>query len=56
MSLYQFFYDVLLNWITKPGTGGVHMMSYLDNKEDMAKVSAGFSERSNGFMIGAIGL
>ena len=48
-------HEVLLNWIIKTGIGDLNMVKYLRHKEAMAKVSAGFSKRSNGVLQGAIG-
>ena len=47
--------EVLLNWVIKTGIGDLNMVKYLGDKEAMARVSAGFSKRSNGVLIGAIG-
>ena len=48
-------YEVLLKWIMKTDIGDLNMSKYLGDKQAMAKVSAGFSKRSNGLLIGAIG-
>jgi len=48
-------YDVLLSWIIRPDIGDLNMMKYLGNKRAMSRVSAGFSKRSNGVLIEAIG-
>ena len=48
-------YDVLMLWIIKPDIGDLNMIKYLGDKQAMSKVSAGFSKRSNGVLIGAIG-
>ena len=48
-------YEVLLKWIMKTDIGDLNMSKYLGDKQAMSKVSAGFSKRSNGLLIGAIG-
>ena len=48
-------FDVLRNWIILYDIGQINMMNFLSNLEAMAQVSAGFSERSNGVLIGVIG-
>ena len=47
--------EVLLNWIIHTDIGDLNMVKYLGDEEAMAKVSAGFSKRSNGVLQGAIG-
>ena len=47
-------YDVLINWIIKPDIGNLNMVKYLGDKSAMARVSTGFSTRSNGVLIGVI--
>ena len=47
--------DVLANWIIQPNIGKIDMLKYLNNFEDMSKVSKGFAVRSNGVLKGCIG-
>ena len=47
--------EVLVNWVIKTGIGDLNMVKYLGDKEAMSRASAGFSKRSNGVLIGAIG-
>ena len=46
---------VLKHWIINTGIGDINMIKYLGDTHVMAKASAGFSKRSNGLLIGAIG-
>ena len=48
-------YDVLEKWIIKTGIGKINMEEYLNNISEMKDVSKGFSVRSNGHLVGAIG-
>ena len=48
-------YDVLLHWVINIDIGDMNMIRYLGDKDAMAKVSLGFSRRSNGVLKGAIG-
>ena len=48
-------YDVLLKWIIHTDIRDLNMIRYLSDKSAMSKVSKGFSKRSNGVLIGAIG-
>jgi len=49
------FYEVLEYWIVSPNLGGMNIKEYLSNPEALRRVSAGFSQRSNGVLRGAIG-
>ena len=51
----QILYDVLNNWIVGINLGNIDIESYLNNEEEMNRVSRGFSKRSNGILQGAIG-
>ena len=48
-------YYVLLHWIINTGIGKIDMENYLNDLAEMKTVSHGFSKRSNGILIGAIG-
>lgn len=48
-------YDVITNWIIPSKVGDIDIKSYLEDEEAMARVSKGFSLRSNGVLTGAIG-
>ena len=48
-------YDVLEKWIIKTGIGKIDVEEYLNNILEMKDVSKGFSVRSNGLLVGAIG-
>ena len=48
-------HEVLVHWVIATGIGDLNMVKYLGDKEAMARVSAGFSLRSNGVLKGAIG-
>ena len=47
-------YEVLLKWVIETGIGDLNTRKYLRDREHMAKVSKGFSKRSNGILKGAI--
>ena len=49
------FIDVVEHWIVDNNIGNINMAAYLDNPEALTKVSLGFSSRSNGVLVGAIG-
>ena len=49
------FYEVLEYWIVSPNLGGMNIKEYLSNPEELRRVSAGFAQRSNGVLRGAIG-
>ena len=53
-SCKEILYYVLENWIIEPNLGGMDMKAYLENEEEMERVSSGFSKRSNGIVKGAI--
>ena len=48
-------YKVLLKWVITNDIDNLNMVNYLGHKETMVRVSAGFTERSNVALIGAIG-
>ena len=48
-------YYVINKWIIPSKIGDIDMKSYLEDEEAMARVSKGFSLRSNGVLKGAIG-
>ena len=48
-------YEVLEHWINGSKIGGIDIQSYLNDEAALAKVSAGFSQRSDGVLKGAIG-
>ena len=48
-------YYVINKWIIPSKIGYIDMKSYLEDEEAMARVSKGFSLRSNGVLKGAIG-
>ena len=48
-------YEVLEQWINNSGIGGIDIQSYLNDEVTLAKVSEGFSVRSDGVLKGAIG-
>ena len=48
-------YYVIIKWIIPSKIGDIDMKSYLEDEEAMARVSKGFSLRSNGVLKGAIG-
>ena len=48
-------YEVLENWIINTKIGEINIEDYLNDVSEMEKVSQGFSTRSNGILIGAIG-
>ena len=45
-------YEVQLKWIIVNDVGYINMLKYLNNKNI---ISAGFSQRSSGVLMGAIG-
>ena len=47
--------EVLKRWINATDIGHIDIESYLNDETDSAKVSKGFSKRSNGVLTGAIG-
>ena len=47
--------DVPNNWINHSKIGGIDIYCYFGDKEAMADVSEGFSQRSNRILTGAIG-
>ena len=46
---------VLKNWIINTQIGGMNILAYLKDKDQLELVSKGFSKRSNGVFKGAIG-
>ena len=48
-------YEVLNNWINKTKIGDIDIYAYLNNEIALKKESEGFSKRSNGVLVGAIG-
>ena len=51
----QILYDVLNNWIVEINLGNIDIEAYLSNEDELKRVSKGFSKRSNGILLGAIG-
>lgn len=51
----QMFTYVLKNWIVDINLGEMDITSYLTDEKELDRVSKGFSKRSNGVLIGAIG-
>ena len=49
-------YEVLFKWIIARNIGNLTMNRFLGDKESMAKVSAGFSKRFKGVLVGASGV
>ena len=49
------FYDVLTEWVLDINLGEMDVRGYLSNKDELDRVSNGFSVRSNGVLKGAIG-
>ena len=46
---------MLLHWIINAGIGKINMEDYLNDLSAMKSVSNGFSKRSNGILVEAIG-
>ena len=55
ITCQQILHDVLLHWIIETDIGNINMTKYLNDDDAMARVSAGFSQRSKGVLKGAIG-
>ena len=49
------FNDVIEHWIVDINIENIDMAAYSNNPEALAKVSHGFSSRSNGILVGEIG-
>ena len=53
--ILKIFEEVLSEWIIDPNLGQMDILKYLCDKDAMARVSHGFSKRSNGVLKGVIG-